>query len=439
MKTASRFGLLLFTLLWLMKPLSGFCSYGFRYSGYKYSELKQKDPKKLVSIDENLLFESIDREKYKKLITLFDERWKRFYQDKSHRFDKGFFLSPLEEVPFKSIDKSSYVNLTEDAAYVVEEFRGYILAVSSDRKKIYVSEDRDFSNHYTVRIGEEIPVIKHYYLEGITANGLKLLWGHLKPNYKICRSFLEMYRITKDEKYLEPARKILVYLIEHVGEDGRYRLPFPWSPRLVYRAMHQSWFIQSLYDYLKLSPKKDPYLESAMERIGRAFYFTDEGTRNHWLEANIAVFILDRLGIQKIDFEKYFKKFMSDLELFYEYIIQYDGKIPYITKLSHPPRFCSLNYQNFNTMLLAVLSAKYLRRDIGLKKIFPLIFKVAKKEDSNRLLRGLYYAKLQFDFDDPEWVREKERLIMKTDSFIEIPTLLKYKILTSSREEKPHD
>jgi len=99
-----------------MKPLSGFYIYGFHYSGYKYLELQQKDPKKLVSIDENLLFENIDREKYKKLITLFDERWKMFYKDKSHRFDKGFLLSPLEEVPFKSIDKSSYVNLTKDAA-----------------------------------------------------------------------------------------------------------------------------------------------------------------------------------------------------------------------------------------------------------------------------------------------------------------------------------
>jgi len=380
-----------------------------------------------ASFDENELFNKIDRKKYRELINLFDERAKKFYHNPIHKFDKGFYLKPIEKIPIKVIQKEDYINLPKDIAFVVEEFRGYVLVVSSDLKKMYVSDNKDYTKYITVQIGEEIPVIKHYYLDKISSNNLTLLLGHLKPNDRFCRAFLEMYRITKNKKYLKPAKRILIYLIDRVNKDGRYRLPFPNVP-LSYRAMYQSYLLQLLYDYNFLCQEKDDLIRSALMKLGHSFHFTDEGTRDHWLEATIGEVILDKLEIRRLNFQK----LMDDLKILYEYIHRFEGKIPFCTKLCDPPQFTS-NYQIYNTMLLVVLSAKYLRRDIKLDKIFPTIFNVFKKGAYWRLFRGLYYAKLQFGFDDPEWAEMWEQQIMKSESFFEIPTLLKYKILSEMK------
>jgi len=412
-----------FAFLWFLTLLLGLNISCRTTAHYKKIKISSKTFSSSPIIEENLSFAKIYKRKYKKWISLFDERTKKFYENPNNKFDNGFFLSPVEEIPFKAINKSGYMNLPEDAAYIVEEFRGYIIAVSSNRELIYISDKRDFSEQTTVQIGEEIPLIKHYYLDEISENSLKFLLGHLKPNYKACRAFLEMYRITKKSLYLEPARRILLYLIDRTDENGLYRLPFPGIP-LTYRAMYQSNILQLLFDYDLLFPEREGLFRLALEKMSRAFYFTDEGTRDHWLEATIGEVILDRLEIKKFNV----KELIKNLNVLYGYIDQFDGKIPFCTTPCDPPRF-SPNYQNYNSMLLAVLSAKYVQKDVGLRNVFPRIFEIAKINGDLRLFRGLYYAKLQFGFDDPQWARKREKYIKESDSFYEIPTLMKYKIL----------
>ena len=376
--------------------------------------------------DENSLFKRIDFRPYRDLIQLFDERARQYYHDPAHRFDKGFFLNRLDPIPLLPIEKEDGYLFPHAAESMVKDFRGYTVAVAEDREKIYLSEKKDFSDYVTILRGNEIPALKHYYFDSVSSQGLQLLFGHLKPNTRACRAFLEMFRITRNSKYLKPARRILVYLIDRVDEDGLYRLPFPDVP-LKYRAMYHSYLLQILYDYVQLSPQKDAYLENALQTISQSYRFTDEGTRDHWLEATIGSVIIDRLGIQTFDMDE----LTEELDVLFGYIKRFAGKIPFCLRLCDPPQFVP-NYQNYNTMLLAILSAKYLKRDIGILEILPEVFKVAKKEGDWRLFRGLYYAKLQFGFDDVDWAEEWRKQVLLSESFFDIPVLIKYKIFSET-------
>jgi hypothetical protein len=382
----------------------------------------------LNTLDENLILKTANLSQYEHLIHLFDKKWEAFCRHPERKSVDGFFLSALDPFPLRPIRRYPGARYPEDAAYEADEFRGYRMAVSSNRKTLYVSLDKDFSKYHKVRPGEEIPPLRHYYLDRIEDGQLKLLWGNLKPNYNLCESFLEMFRITGRKKYLRPAKDILLYLIDRLDEDGQYRLPFPGSP-LKYRAIYQSYLLRILQDYIRLSPSREPALEEGLQRIGRAFRFTDEGVWDHFLEAVIGLAIVEKLGIQTVSWDWTLKK----IQALYVHILGHDGRIPFSRRRRDPPQTI-WNYHNYNTMLLAELSAKYLQKDIGLEKIFPLIFQAAKKNGDRRLFRGLYYAKLQFRFDDPEWARQKEVEIWKSDSFIEIPFLLKYQILSDVRK-----
>ena len=388
------------------------------------------DLSQITHIDENRLYENLEKAKYQKLIDLFDKSW-NIWTNKEEKRDRGLPLLPLDEdIVITPIKHDRFINLPVDASYQGEErFRGYFILVSKNKKRLYLSKDNNFSRYFTVNSGEEIPVISHYYFEKVESSKVKFLYVRFKYCYNIIRPLIEMYRITKDRKYLDPARNLLYHLIARIDEDGLYRNPFPHLP-LKYRAIYQSNLMQVLFNYNQLAPEKNQDFELALNSLAKAYRFTDEGTRDHRLEAQIGLMLVDRLGVKNFDYSAFDK----DLNNLYDLIRKYNGRIPMRVKpLSEPPLF-NPNYQNYNTYLLVVIAAKYARKDIGLKEIFPLIFQQAKKQGDVRLFEALYYAKLIFGFDDKEWALKQERLILDSPYMRGLMVLLKYKILSDNFE-----
>jgi hypothetical protein len=386
--------------------------------------------RQIAHTDENRLYDNLEKEKYQKLIDLFNKIWDS-WTNKEEKRDRGLPLLPLDtDIVITPIKHDRFINPPVDAAYQGKDrFRGYLILVSKNKKRLYLSRDNNFSRYFTVNWGEEIPVISHFYFEKVESSKVKFLYVRFKYCYNIIRPLIEMYRITNDKKYLDPARNLLYHLIARIDEDGLYRNPFPHLP-LKYRAMYQSNLMQILFDYNQLAPEKNKDFELALDSLAKAYRFTDVGTRDHRLEAQIGLMLVDRLGVKKFDSSAFDK----DLNNLYNLIRKYNGRIPMRVKpLSEPPLF-NPNYQNYNTYLLVVIAAKYTRKDIGLKEIFPLIFEQAKKQGDIRLFEALYYAKLIFGFDDKEWAQKQERLILNSPYMRGLMVLLKYKILSDNLE-----
>jgi len=375
---------------------------------------------------EDKMLSGSDPGRYKNLIDMFDEKWDRFYNDPKNNFDQGFYLISAPNVPVYPVENNEIDYLPDDGFWSREPFRGYYLLIPSHLKYIYLYEEKTKKSSRKIKVGEEIPGIEHYYPASIQKTHLEFKWGSLKPNYKMARAFIDMYRITQEQKYLNPARKILLYIADRVGEDGLYRMPFPETP-LKYRAIYQSYILQLLYEYNRYSENANDQLVQLMDKMGRAFVFSDEGTLDHWLEATIGQVIIQSLGIKEMDQIQ----LKNDLDNLFATIVRFDGKIPFCLIPCNPPKFRP-NYQNYNAMLFAVLQAKYLQKSIGLNQYFPQIFEEAKKNGDARLFRALYYIKFYSDFDDAEFVHKREEHIHQDNRFDEIPILIKYKILEDS-------
>jgi len=302
-------------------------------------------------------------------------------------------------------DPYFYLNPPQDALFAAADppIWGMYLLAHRDLEYLYVSSSRNFSQHYRIYIGDELPFRKKYFLYALEDETAYFTYASFLLQVEVVNPLLLAFEATRDRKYVDHARTILLHLVDRVDTDGRFTRYYADEKDPRYNGRIQALVMYELWSYLNY--QADEYLEDALHGLASTFKHTTEGTINHRTSSNIDQVIANKvLGEERFSLTEIAQDIQDTLDTFEE-----DGNLSKVMRSSPKFPFYKPTYLSYDIMLLMRLS-QFLYADEIYKKVFPIAFEKSVSTLNTgiylaRNLYTLYYAKKLHGHHDERFYR----------------------------------
>jgi len=242
------------------------------------------------------------------------------------------------------------------------------ILVDNQSNVYMVKNGSNFNDGNKFEINARNTVFPDLYLQGVDDNSVEFRYGYMHSNAYFIQSLIRMYKITFDENYLVIAKLASQQLIKSIGDDYKYDRRFLHEERWVYTGMNNGISIRALNAVAETTG--DIPISRFVREMAKRNKHTGEGIWNHW--GNSALGVLETHKILQTDPRSMELDMEKQLAILSQYIIKYDGQIPYLKDESDPrfPRFTD-SYHTYDLMLLGLMELAT-NLDMGISEIFEL-------------------------------------------------------------------